>query len=621
MGQEEKVNILLVDDHPAKLISYEVMLGELNENLIKALSAREAFEHLLKSEIALVLIDVCMPELDGFELAAMIREHPRFKKTAIIFISAIHLADDDRLRGYKMGAVDYMPVPVVPDILRAKVRVFTELYRKTRQLELLNSELERRVAERTQELEASNTQLIDSEARRNIALEAGMMGSWDWDVEHDVHHWDTAHYRIVGADPATFEISADTVRALVRPEDWAKFGDLFVDAQRGRRSFQAEVCLVRRDGETRWCIITAAASYNEAGTLIRLSGVTCDITERKRAEEYHALLAREVDHRAKNALAIVQSIVRLTRAKSIADYTKAVEGRIAALSHAHTLLSDSKWQGAELKSLVQEELAPYQDTNANQFSISGSNVMLESGQAQSLALIMHELATNAAKYGALSSKNGRLAVIWERVGNGIHFTWTETGGPKAARPKREGFGVKVITAAVEGQLRGKVSFDWLELGLRCSCFIPLGTHREKEAVVGNANTPNRLSRPIRGKRAVLLVEDETLVAIMMRDVLSEIGYDTVGPYATVREALAAAQSNSIFAAILDVNLNGESVYEVADLLAAKEIPFFFVTGYGRENIEVRFQDVAVLRKPIVNEELRNALQAAATKRGAAALQA
>src|ERR1700716_3863260 len=142
MTREEKINILLVDDQPAKLLSYEGILHDLGENLIKATSGREALEYLLKSEIAVILVDVCMPDLDGFQLAAMIREHPRFQKTAIIFISAIHLSDMDRLRGYEMGAVDYVPVPVVPEVLRAKVKVFAELYRKTRQLELLNAELE-----------------------------------------------------------------------------------------------------------------------------------------------------------------------------------------------------------------------------------------------------------------------------------------------------------------------------------------------------------------------------------------------------------------------------------------------------------------------------------------------
>src|SRR6187455_1840307 len=149
MPEHDKVNILLVDDQPAKLMSYEVILGGLGENLLKASSGREALEHLLKSEVAVVLVDVCMPDLDGFQLAAMIREHPRYQKTAMIFISAIHLTDMDRLRGYEMGAVDYVPVPVIPEVLRAKVRIFTDLYRKNRQLERLNAELEQRVSERT----------------------------------------------------------------------------------------------------------------------------------------------------------------------------------------------------------------------------------------------------------------------------------------------------------------------------------------------------------------------------------------------------------------------------------------------------------------------------------------
>src|SRR5918999_1642695 len=159
MSGHEPVNILLVDDQPAKLLSYEVILSELGENLIKAGSAREALARILKMDIAVVLVDVCMPDLDGFELAAMIREHPRYQNTAIIFVSAVHLTDGDYLRGYKSGAVDYIPVPVVPELLKAKVKVFAELYRKTRQLEQLNAELERRVAERTEELGRLNQDL------------------------------------------------------------------------------------------------------------------------------------------------------------------------------------------------------------------------------------------------------------------------------------------------------------------------------------------------------------------------------------------------------------------------------------------------------------------------------
>src|SRR2546429_9945691 len=149
----DKINILLVDDQPAKLLSYEAILQSLGENLLKAGSASEALEQLLKKDIAIVLSDVCMPELDGFELARMIRNHPRFQNTAIIFVSALALTDPDRIKGYSYGAVDYVLVPVVPELLRAKVRVFADLFRKTRQLELLNAELERRVEERTAELE------------------------------------------------------------------------------------------------------------------------------------------------------------------------------------------------------------------------------------------------------------------------------------------------------------------------------------------------------------------------------------------------------------------------------------------------------------------------------------
>jgi len=156
---KDPINILLVDDQPAKLLSYAAILQDLGENLITAGSAREALGQLLKQDIAVILSDVCMPELDGFELAGMIRDHPRFQHTAIIFVSAVALADPDRVKGYSYGAVDYVLVPVVPELLRAKVRVFADLFRKTRQLEFLNAELERRVEERTAELTQANAEL------------------------------------------------------------------------------------------------------------------------------------------------------------------------------------------------------------------------------------------------------------------------------------------------------------------------------------------------------------------------------------------------------------------------------------------------------------------------------
>src|SRR5882724_9331462 len=213
MSPGDKVNVLMVDDQPAKLLAYEVILQELGENLIKASSAKEALGWLLKTDVAVILIDVCMPDLDGFELASMVRNHPRFQQTAIIFVSAIHLTDLDRLRGYEIGAVDYVPVPVVPELLRAKVQVFSELFRKTRQLEHLNVELEHRVAERTAELEASNRSLRESERRRSLALAAGQMGSWDWNV---------GQYRIFGVEPTRTAPTIEDARSIVHPEDMAR---------------------------------------------------------------------------------------------------------------------------------------------------------------------------------------------------------------------------------------------------------------------------------------------------------------------------------------------------------------------------------------------------------------
>src|SRR6202040_3106564 len=175
MIRKEKVNILMVDDQPAKLLSYEVILDELGENLVKAASGKEALELLLKKDFAVVLMDVSMPEIDGFEMVDIIRQHPRFQKTAIIFISAVHLTDLDQLKGYERGAVDYISVPVIPELLRAKISVFAELRRKSRQLEALNRELEQRVAERTEELEkrAEILQELNSElARKNQDLDA-----------------------------------------------------------------------------------------------------------------------------------------------------------------------------------------------------------------------------------------------------------------------------------------------------------------------------------------------------------------------------------------------------------------------------------------------------------------
>ena len=611
MTEHDKVNILLVDDQPSKLLSYEVILHDLGENLLKASSGREALEHLLKSDVAVVLVDVCMPDLDGFQLAAMIREHPRFKKTAMIFISAIHLTDMDRLRGYEMGAVDYVPVPVIPEVLRAKVRVFAELYRKTRQLEQVNIELEHRVSARTSELEASTLQLRESEERRSLALIAGNMGSWDWNRQTADCLWDDGQYRIFGVNRNNFAVTPENIRALIHPDDWDQLQVGLNRLMNERKPTQNEFRVKRPNGEVRWCIGTAAPSVDASGQVVRISGVTVDITDRKIAEERQALLAREVDHRAKNALALVQSIVRLTRASSIPAYTTAVEGRIRALSRAHTVLALSRWQGADIRGLVDEELAPYRTGDASKIVASGPNVSLQPAAAQSLALALHELATNAAKYGALSSISGRIQVSWELNAGALVLRWTETGGPPTQSPASPGFGTRIITASIEGQLGGKANFDWHPTGLQCVLSVP-----RDDMILGNGMggrngkdgqtvvMPREIT--IAGNQ-ILVVEDEALVAMSLCQSLDELGFEVIGPFSRIADAIVALKNHRVDAAVLDVNLGGELVYPLAEALAADQVPFIFVTGYGTDEIEQRFARTPVLQKPIERDALRTIL--------------
>jgi PAS domain S-box-containing protein len=607
---DDKVNILLVDDQPAKLLSYETILADLGENLIMAASAREALEQLLRHEIAVILVDVCMPELDGFQLAAMIREHPRFQKTAIIFISAIHLTDVDRLRAYEMGAVDYVPVPVIPEVLRAKVRIFAELYRKTRQLEQLNQELEHRVVERTAELEASAARLMRSEERRSLALVAGQMGSWEWDPVNGHFVWDDGQYRIFGVDPKTFEVTVDNIKALIHPEDWKHLQHAITPATPSSPSFQTEFRVCRPNGELRWCIGTAVASVDATDNIVRISGVTVDITDRKEAEERQVLLAREVDHRARNALALVQSIVRLTRSDTVKSYIAAVDGRIGALARAHTLLAQSRWQGADLGRLVEEELAPYRAAGDDaRIAASGPDVSLEPRTAQTLALALHELSTNAAKYGALSVASGRVGLNWELQPDSLVLHWSESGGPAAKPPPTPGFGIRVISTSIERQLEGKADFDWQPAGLNCSLRVPRGDGIEPLARHGDAHRALDVDKPalplrIETGNRILLVEDEILVAMMMKDILSELGFTVIGPFSRLAEAMIAAVHEEIDAGIIDVNLGGEFVYPVADVLTARKIPFVFVTGYGVESIDGRFGYVPIVKKPVQRQVLQ-----------------
>jgi PAS domain S-box-containing protein len=286
----EQVNILMVDDQPGKLLSYEVMLAPLGENLIKATSAKQALETLLKTDVAVVLMDVSMPELDGFQLAAMIRQHPRFQRTAIIFISAVHLTDLDQLKGYEHGAVDYISVPVVQELLRAKVRVFADLHRKTRQLESLNRELEQRVLERTEELTRKAELLLQSNTEleaRNQELDAivhtapDIIFSRRADGSRD--YISDRFYDYTGAQAGS--ASGFGWLDYVHDDDKEQAMTYWMRCVESGANYETEYRMRSEDGAYRWFRARALPIRDDEGKIVKWYGTCSDIHDSKMLEQ------------------------------------------------------------------------------------------------------------------------------------------------------------------------------------------------------------------------------------------------------------------------------------------------------------------------------------------------
>ncbi|MBK1662738.1 HWE histidine kinase domain-containing protein, partial [Paracraurococcus ruber] len=316
------------------------------------------------------------------------------------------------------------------------------------------------------------------ESRRQLimALDAAHMGSFEWDLATDRLSVTGGAADIFGLDPRS---RLDTVRdalALLHPEDRARHREACEAASRGGGDYRSEYRIIRpRDGRVAWIEERGSLRRDPVTGALRMTGTHADVTERKQAEERQALLAREVDHRAKNALAVVQTMLRLTRADDIGSFVRAVEGRIAALARAQTLLAQQRWHGADLGTLLRGELAPF--LAGQRAELDGPVVVLPAGTAQPLAMAVHELATNAAKHGALSVPGGMVAVRWRLEGTApgrLLLHWAEAGGPPVpGPPARRGFGSRVLEGTVRSQLGGRVTLDWARAGLACEVMVPL----------------------------------------------------------------------------------------------------------------------------------------------------
>ena len=333
-------------------------------------------------------------------------------------------------------------------------------------------------------LKAAEAALRAGEARLRLAQEVAGVGTWEWDAEEDAFVWSPEHHALFGLSPAAEgpRSLADFLE-LVHPDDRAAVRAAVQEAlASGEYSAEFRVLRAGRNGgeETVWLIGRGRRMPSPAGRVGPILGVNVDITARKEAEERQALLMREVDHRAKNALAVVQAVLRLTRAESMPAFAKAVEGRVAALARAQTLLTESRWTGADFQAMLRGELAPFVGNgDGSQVRLDGPPVLLAPLIAQPLSMALHELATNAAKYGSLSVPDGKLELSWreDRPAARLRLRWEEVGGPPVpGPPERRGFGSRVLEATVRDQLRGEVAIAWAPAGLVCEIDIPLRPH-------------------------------------------------------------------------------------------------------------------------------------------------
>ncbi len=438
--------------------------------------------------------------------------------------------------------------------------------------------------------------ILESRRRTEAIVQSAMDAIITFDEELRIVVFNPAAERIFGYRAA--EVLGKSVLELfpesARQKHQASLREFFESGELHRRFDDSSAVAIRAAGEEfpiEASLSQVTVGGERVGTLILR-----DITERRANEEARALLAREVDHRAKNALAVAQALVGLTKADTVEGFADAIRGRIAALARAHTLLSQSQWRGAPLEQLIRDELMPY--AKENQLTFQGAPLNCSAAAVQSLSLLFHELATNAVKYGALSQEAGHVTVCWRLGSDRLVVDWEERGGPPVTNPTREGFGTKLLRQVTGRQLDADLSFDWHPKGLRveirfpADLFVPVKGASERDGETDDAQG----LVPDGGERRILVVEDEELVALELSAELSRLGWAIVGPAATLAEARALL-SRPVDAAVLDVNLRGRPVYPVAEELAERAVPFVFCTGYEMVDPEGRFADVPVIRKP------------------------
>ena len=370
-----------------------------------------------------------------------------------------------------------------------------------------------------------------------------------------------------------------------------------------------------------WTLADNQAAFDLRLSLLHvvLRRINAAALERKNAAERDRLLMAELDHRVKNTLANIQALVVQTSrsAETLTGFVEGLDGRIQSMAKAHSLLSESRWEGVSITRLLHEELEPF-SSREHAVTTEGTDLVLTPKSALSLSLTIHELVTNAAKYGAFSTPGGSVAVRWSLADdNGISLSWAEVGGPPVQPPARRGFGSTLIERALAMETGGRATLRYLPGGVVCDVFLPPSSVLSRNIVLSASMAAARLA-PQAGSGElpyrILVVEDSFLVITLLEEIFEDLGWQFVGPATRVVDALQLASTGVFDAALLDVNLNGEMSWEVARVLAERGVPFVFSTGYNiKTMLPAHLAGTPVIGKPFrireVEDKIRQAISA------------
>jgi PAS domain S-box-containing protein len=363
---------------------------------------------------------------------------------------------------------------------------------------------------------------------------------------------------------------------------------------------------VRKNGETLWVHKHVSLSRDAAGRPSNIVVLVTDMTAHKLHEEHTQFLLREINHRSKNMLNLVQAIAHLSASTSPEDFVRRFGERIRSLSAAQDLLVKHEWKAVPLDDLIRSQLAHFADLVGGRIALSGAPLPILPAASQPIGMALHELATNASKYGALSNETGRIAIAWDIKGNGSaepEFTlcWKEQGGPPVATPQHRGFGSKVTTTFAKQGTGGQVTVEYAPSGLIWRLDCPANN-----IVEGGALAPvydKSSVRPASGRR-VLVVDDEPVIAAEIAAMLEEAGLEVIGPASGVREALSLLEHEGCDAAVLDVNLGNQTSEPIAQELIRRGTPFVLVSGYSRTQLPGFFRSAPFIHKPLQPAELQ-----------------